>query len=248
MNRLRWLASLLGAAVLGACSSNTEQSAVERGRELFETKALSRSSLNDYACATCHDVQPTEPRSKKAGAPLAGVTARSQFWGGQEVDLLRSINACRNYFMVASTPLAADDEDARALYAYLDSLEPGDSGAQPFTVVTSIERLPRGDALNGQILYAESCTSCHGGMHTGTGRLNERVPILPEDTLAAHPDAEGYTDDARRLVFIEKIRHGLFLGYSGVMPPFSSEILSDQDVSDLLEALGVLGARSAETP
>jgi len=41
-------------------------------------------------------------------------------------------------------------------------------------------------------------------------------------------------------VFTEKIRHGLFLGYGGVMPPFSREVLSDQDVSDLLEALGVI--------
>jgi thiosulfate dehydrogenase len=42
-------------------------------------------------------------------------------------------------------------------------------------------------------------------------------------------------------VFIEKVRHGGFLGYGGDMPPYSLEVLPDATVSDLLEALGVLG-------
>jgi thiosulfate dehydrogenase len=236
MNLFLRNACLLGCVWLGACSSSDEQSAVERGRELFQTKALSPSGLNDYSCATCHELQASDPPSKKAGAALAGVTRRTHFWGGQEADLLRSVNACRNYFMLASQPLAATDKDARALYAYLESLEPGDDSAQPFTVVTTIDPLPAGDASNGQVLYAQTCASCHGGMHSGTSRLSERVPILPEDTVAAHV---GYSPRQLRLVFIEKIRHGLFLGYSGVMPPFSTQLLSDSDVSDLLEALEV---------
>jgi thiosulfate dehydrogenase len=50
----------------------------------------------------------------------------------------------------------------------------------------------------------------------------------------------------QRLIFTEKIRHGLFLGYGGTMPPFSSQLLSDAEVSDLLEALGVLGIEDAQ--
>jgi len=61
---------------------------------------------------------------------------------------------------------------------------------------------------------------------------------LPEDTLAEHA---GYSLRSQRLVFIEKIRHGLFLGYGGDMPPFSKEQLSDAEISDVLEALGVFG-------
>jgi thiosulfate dehydrogenase len=45
----------------------------------------------------------------------------------------------------------------------------------------------------------------------------------------------------QRLIFIEKIRHGRFLGYGGEMPPFSSELLSDADVADVLEYLSILG-------
>jgi len=230
------LAPLLSCVWLGACSSSPETSAVERGRHLFETKALSASSLNDYSCATCHDLQSSDTPSKKTGAPLAGVTLRAQLWGGQEADLLRSVNACRNYFMTASQPLAATDDDARDLYAYLESLEPGDDSPQPFTIVTGIDPLPAGDASHGLELFATACASCHGASHTGARRLSDRVPILPEDTIAEHV---GYTPLQLRLVFIEKIRHGLFLGYSGVMPPFSTERLSNSDVSDLLEALEV---------
>ena len=55
--------------------------------------------------------------------------------------------------------------------------------------------------------------------------------VSPEETLAAHTE---FTPRVVRLIFTEKIRHGLFLNYSGTMPPFSTERLSDQDISDLL--------------
>lgn len=239
-------AALLCCALVSACSSTPEQSAVEQGRQLFGSKALSQSHLNDYECATCHDSVASTPPSKKAGGAMAGVTLRSIFWRGQEADLLGAINACRNNFMGDNQPLTASNEQARALYAYLASLEPGDANAVPFTVVTTIDPLPRGetpDAISsaesrGQVLYAQTCQYCHGTMHDGEGRLSSRLPILPEDTLVEHAQ---YSARVQRLIFTEKIRHGLFLGYGGVMPPFSAELLSDQDVSDLLETLNVLG-------
>ena len=238
VGKFRQVAGLLGSGLLAACSGTAELSAADQGRELFESKALSKSHLNDYTCATCHDIEAGTPPSKKPGAALAGVTLRSTFWGGQEADLLGSINACRSHFMGDPLPLPATDARARSLYTYLVSLEPGDASSSPFTVVTSIEPLPRGDAGAGRVFFARACASCHGGMHDGLNRLSRRLPILPEDTLFEHAE---YSARVQRLVFTEKIRHGLFLGYGGVMPPFSAELLSDEDVSDLLEALGVLG-------
>jgi thiosulfate dehydrogenase len=238
IGRLRRTTCLLACYWLSACGGSTEQSAVEKGRQLFESRSLSQSHLNDYTCATCHELQASTPASKKAGAALAGVTSRATFWGEQEPDLLAAINACRNYFMGDNQPLSAKDERARALYAYLESLEPGDANPTLFTIVTSIEPLPRGEEGHGRVLFANACASCHGSMHIGLNRLNASVPILPEDTLASHTE---YSPRVQRLVFTEKIRHGLFLGYGGVMPPFSAEVLSDQDVSDVLEALGVIG-------
>ena len=40
-----------------------------------------------------------------------------------------------------------------------------------------------------------------------------------------------------RKAFIEKIRHGGFLGYGGTMPPFSQAVLSDADLGALLAFL-----------
>ena len=231
-------AAIFCCGLLGACGSTPEQSAVDQGRQLFESKALSQSRLNDYACIMCHDTQASTTPSKKAGSALAGVTLRSTFWAGQEADLLSSINACRDNFMGDNRPLTADDERARSLYAYLASLEPGDPNPSPFTIVTNIEPLPRGDQANGQWLYEQTCSYCHGALHSGAGRLSERMPILPEDTIAEHAE---YTPRVQRLIFTEKVRHGLFLGYGGVMPPFSLELLSEPEMSDLLEGLGATG-------
>jgi thiosulfate dehydrogenase len=239
------LALLAAAAALGAgcgeAPADPPPPPAERGRALFASAALSPSRLDLFTCATCHDEVPATAAGAglvKAGGAMAGVTSRPSFWGGQENDLLRSINDCRALFMEAQTPLDAADADADALYAYLASLTPGDADPVPFTVVRSIADLPRGDATSGQLLFARSCVACHGAMHSGAGRLDARVPVLPDETVAAHA---GYSAAAQRLVFIEKIRHGGFLGYGGDMPPFSLEVLPDAAVSDILEALGVLG-------
>jgi thiosulfate dehydrogenase len=228
------------AAGCGAEPAGTP-SPVERGRALFTSAALSPSKLNDFTCATCHDAGAGTSDRRKPGAAMAGVTRRPSFWGGQENDLLRSIDDCRALFMEAEAPLDPADPDADALYAYLDGLAPGDVdpvAPVAFTVVQSIADVPRGDASSGQFLFAQSCAACHGAMHTGAGRLDARVPALPDETLAAHAT---YGVAAQRLVFIEKIRHGGFFGYGGDMPPFSLEVLPDAAVSDILEALGVLG-------
>lgn len=234
----RCAATLACLASLSACGNDAPKSAVEHGRELFESRALSPSRLNSFACSTCHDLTAATSDRIKTGAPLAGASLRPSFWGATELDLLRAIDDCRSHFMEASGALAADDPNAEALYAFLTSLEPGDSGAQPFTIVRAVAALPRGDTDAGAITYAKACSACHGALHTGAGRLNTRIPLLPEDTLSAHADYDAAT---QRLIVIEKVRHGGFLGYGGDMPPFSSEVLGDEQLADVLEALGMLG-------
>ena len=226
---------LVAVLLLAAgCGSQAPPTAAARGSALFNSTALSPSSFNVFTCATCHDVGP----AFKPGAPLAGATLRPSFWGGQENDLLRAVDDCRTYFMDASARLSPAEADAEELYAYLVTLEPGAPDPVPFTVVQTVADLPRGDAGRGADLFATACARCHGTMHGGGGRLATRIPVLPDQTLAAHVT---YSAADQRLVFIEKIRHGGFLGYGGDMPPFSLEKLSDTDLSDLLEGMGVLG-------
>jgi thiosulfate dehydrogenase len=239
MSALALLSTGTAGALLAGCAAN-EFSAADRGRNLVDDATLSTSSWNDFACTTCHDREAGASGAgvRKPGAPLAGATLRPTYWGGAENDLLASINACLRYFMLSTEPLTADDERAEALYAYLESLEPGDPEPAPFTVVRDIENLPRGDAARGAGLYGVACQLCHGELHTGNSRLTPEAPILPEDTVNEHV---GYSPRQLRLVFIEKTRHGPFLSYGGSMPPLSLETLSDPELSDILEYLTILG-------
>jgi len=237
--------ALVVGAVVGslACSSGARGTAgIERGAKLFESRELSDSNANRYTCATCHDAAagPTTPTAPlQPGSVLAGVTRRPSFWGGMEIDLLAALDDCRRLFMNDRDPLSRDDPAAQDLYAYLASLEPGDAVPVAFTVPTVIANVARGDAGRGAPLFARACGRCHGELHTGRGKLGSNVPALPEDAVASH---EGYDLDTLRLIFIEKTRHGGFFGYSGVMPPFSVQALSDEQLGDILETLGVLGA------
>jgi thiosulfate dehydrogenase len=226
-----------------ACSTETRTEqvrtyggdAVAHGRALFSDPAASPSPANRFACAHCHRTTAATDARILPGARLDGACDRPSYWGGQELDLLRAVNHCRFYFMRGSQPWASTDEEAQAIWALLRSLE-GSAAAQPFTVVKVVADVPAGAAAAGAAVYSGACQLCHGSPHDGVGRLTDEAPILPEQVLAEH---QGYTPAEQRLVFVEKVRHGGFLGYDGVMPPFSVEALSDQALGDLLAYLGV---------
>lgn len=232
------------AMLLAGCSEETvapvikHGTAIDHGAAIFNDPGISGTDLNSYSCATCHEVGAEDTAVVRPGGSLAGVTKRPSYWGGQELDLLRAVNACLYYFMLKDIPFTAEDEEARALYAYLDSISQGADGtsAAPFSVVVNIADLPAGDATRGGVAYGQACKTCHGPAHTGEGRLVARAPILPEQTLQEHP-LEKYTAKEQRLVFVEKTRHGAFVTYSGNMPPFSTEKLSDDEMADILQYL-----------
>lgn len=234
------LFALLGLGV--ACKDPevviVELSAAEYGATLALDPQLSEAPQNRLACLDCHAERPGPEAAYLPGAPLAGATLRTSFWGGQESTLLRSINHCLNYYMSADAPWEGGEPDAVWMYAYLESLsEDADASAVPFTIGAVVDP-GAGDASAGADVYARGCAPCHGDKSTGAGALIPSAPVLPEETLAAHP-APDYDDADRRLVFVEKVRHGGFLGYGGTMPLYSLEVLSDPALADLLSYLGV---------
>lgn len=213
---------------------------IEHGEALFYDAAIAGTIPSGYSCATCHDVEPGTSAIVRPGAVMAGVTKRPSYWGGQELELLRAINQCLHYFMAKDRPWTPEDTDARAMFVYLESIsgEGSDTAPEPFTVVRDIVDLPAGDPTRGAKVFDHACAFCHGAPKTGKGKPVSRAPALPDETLAAHPP-DKYTDLERRLVFVEKTRHGGFLGYGGQMPPFSLEKLSDTEMADLLAFLGL---------
>ncbi|MBK9263183.1 MAG: c-type cytochrome [Polyangiaceae bacterium] len=227
--------------MVAGCSSEpeikiVEGTAIDHGAALFRDPMASGTKFNAYACSTCHEAEAGDGGDAiLPGAPLAGATIRPSYWGGQQLDLLTAINDCLYYFMLSSAPWTTEDVKARAMYAWLESL-PVESNADepvPFTPVYELVDAPAGDAARGADLYRRACGSCHGAAKTGANRITERAPILPDQTLAEHPPDQ-YTPQQRRIVFVQKVRHGTFVGYGGTMPPFSREKLSDQDLGDIL--------------
>jgi thiosulfate dehydrogenase len=236
--KTRRVAAALLALV--ACSRGTEEtvvpaSAVAHGEAVFNDPSASPSRSNRFACSTCHAPRAQDVGSRiLPGAVLAGVTERKTFWFGQEDDLLRSVNHCRALFMGAPDPWTRDAEEAKVLYAYLAQLPKESPEPVRGTIVGKIADLPPGDAARGAVVYEQACRLCHGEANTARGRLTDRAPLLPEQTIQEHTYLQ---PPQQRLVFVEKVRHGVFLGYSGTMPPFTTETLSDADLGALLSFL-----------
>lgn len=235
--------SLLAVLTAAGCSKTDTEvvhgTALDHGRAIFSDPEASPYPLNLFSCATCHRAtdDPADPRILP-GAVLAGATERPSFWGGRENDLLRSVNHCRTYFMNARHAWTTDDEEAKVLYLFLTSLTPTDPAAHALTVVPIAEDIPAGDAQGGADIYARSCQSCHGSAHSGEGRLDERIPILPEESLG-YFQSLGFDATEQRVTFVEKVRHGGFLGLYGNMPFYSTESLSDAELGALLAFLGL---------
>lgn len=229
-----------GWALLAGCADDGPSTGeVERGRAIFSDPSIATSSSNVFSCATCHAVDAASVADRVLpGTPLAGATLRVSFWGGREDDLLTAINRCRAFFMDTPAPWTGAEPEARALYTFLASLPAADTTPVPFTI-PEVVAVPVGshDAARGEGVFARACASCHGALHTGKGRLAPLAPKLPDETLNEH--AATYAESERPLVFVEKARHGPFFQYGGVMPPFSVETLSDEDLSNLLAYLGL---------
>jgi thiosulfate dehydrogenase len=231
---------MVAAAASAACSTKTvtdHASAEDHGRALFSDHAASPSASNPFSCASCHPGAGTSGHIF-AGGMLAGVTTRTSFWGGRENDLLRSINDCRASFMDAPAPWTEDDEDARAMYAFLESLT-GPPDAIPFTLVEPpVADVMPGDAAAGTITFGGACKPCHGELHSGNGRVASFVPALPDEVIAQHASLN-LTPVALRGVFVQKIRRGGADTPGQSMPPFSKEALSDDDVAGLVALFGL---------
>jgi len=216
-----------------------EISAVERGRDLMDDPDVSPSSLNHFACTTCHALTETQPATRRlAGYTLAGVAKRKTFYGGAEDRLLDAINFCIVQYM-RGVALTETDANGRAMYEYLVSISPGAvTDGLPWTVIHAIPELTDpGDATRGKQLYDAACRECHGDLHTARGALEPRATKLPEEATTFY-DAN-FPGIKHRLIVTEKLRNGGFFGIGGQMPPYGAELLTDAEIVDLYAYIGL---------
>jgi len=235
---LRLLATILTVALLSGCGGQTSVPAAQIGAERFSDSHLSTSPINFFSCSTCHVVQAGQPAGGRIdpGYNLYDTVHRGSWWGGDKIKLLDAINYCLNEFM-GGGPLAATDDAARELFEYLDQNSPT-KAAQPLPLtvvrnVTDLSNLAAGsDKTRGKDVYGRSCQKCHGDPHTGSGRLSSKVSIIPEDTISVFPTQA-------RAVAVEKVRHGKFFNIGGVMPLYSTESMTDEEIADVLAYIGL---------
>ncbi len=230
------LAALAALAIVGLAACGPRP-ATERGAELFSDSALSSSGFNDFSCATCHAATPTPDAGVLPSAhTLYDSASRPSYWGGYLSDFLEATNVCFVFFMRSPDPLTADAPKSKALYEYLASISPSEtSPALPLTIVKDVSFLPGGDEARGKQVYDGACRVCHGEARTGEGKL-ERASELPAVTATYDEDFPGVP---KRLLVIEKVRHGQFFGVGGNMPLYGKELLSDEDLASLLAFLGL---------
>ncbi len=215
-----------------ACTPTPEQ----YGEQLFFDPAFSASEVNTWSCATCHATTPDDKRTLSGGS-LLEAAARPNYWGGNSLRMIDAASFCYVNFMRGVRTFEEDATCERALYSFLASkTKSTNAPAVPFTIVRQVADVPRGDSARGAQVYKAACQDCHGEVSTGAGRNTQRASILPN---VKSEYAVIFPGIPPSLVFVEKIRHGQFLGVGGNMPLFSKETISDADLGALLSYLGL---------
>ncbi len=232
------------AAALASCADDPRVAPLaERGAALASDPRVTRSQYNPFACTTCHPVRAgSQGGVTLPGAPLQGAARRPSFWGGEVVRMREAVERCWVNFM-RGAPEDLDGPDGRAIDAWLLSLAPEGStegtAPVPRTWPRTVRDLGPGDRTRGQAVWNRACSHCHGAIGTGEGRIGPAASVIPRDTIREHCNRDfmsvGYPDRQSyiRATVTEKTRHGSFLGYAGVMPPFANEVLSDDEMRDL---------------
>lgn len=242
MSALRYVAL---AVALTSCGGEVREAPLaELGAQLASSPRVTRSQYNVFACTTCHAVRAGDVGTRiMPGAPLQGAARRPSYWGGEVIQLREAVSRCWVTFM-RGDDRDLDGPDGRAIGAWLQSLAPTNStvgtAALPMTWPRSVRDLGApDDRARGLAVWGRACASCHGAIDTGVGRLGALVSVLPRDTATEHCNDDltptTYTDYQSYLrgIVVEKTRHGSFLGYAGSMPPFSNEVLSDDELRAL---------------
>jgi thiosulfate dehydrogenase len=143
--------------------------AIRRGRALL---ADTRDSLpghvgSDLRCFSCHLKEGAQP----GAFPLLGVYARYPVYRPRNglINLLEDrINDCFERSLNGKA-LPRDGRDMRAIVAYLAFMSRGVAppGEVPGVGVRSLEPL-HPDTVQGQAIFAETCSRCHGPDGAGT--------------------------------------------------------------------------------
>jgi len=232
-------AASIGAVVVAAslCNAAPIETVALEGRRLFNDASLGTTGL---ACATCHadfDEKALPDGLIRPGHQLPGVSKRtaSVGWGFTgEGAIAKAMGACTGHFLRGKGVPGTDFDPAAelsaeqtgALIAYLDAVATGSepltldagriAGAEDLGMASQAIATLTGDGARGRTLFFAACNSCHPAGAAGIGKS------VVESKFAG-------TGLARY------VRNG-----GRVMPWFTSDRLTDQDVADILAFIQTL--------
>ena len=220
------------------------------GRELFHDPTFKgtikpgngQGYATGLSCANCHadfDDAANPDGLIRAGHSVVGVPHRGEAKGGmiKGADFARAAGGggfCYEHFLqrVPSdkvNPTAIPAEHAEALMAYFEAIS-GDNPGPDFEIAMLDDDAKKaagekigamtGDPNNGWELFGRACIVCHPAANKagiGPQLVRSRAPRDIDKTMAR---------------WATKIRGGGFL-----MPFYAPDILSDQDIADILEFL-----------
>ena len=219
------------------------------GRELFHDPTfngtLEPKNITGLSCADCHADfdEAAEPDGLiRSGHSVIGVPSRGEAKGGMisGADFARAAGGggfCYEHFLQKKrkdkvNPTAIPAEHAEALMAYFDAISGDNKGPQfememlddeaKIAAGEKIAAMP-GDAKKGWKLFGRACVVCHttpfkGGVGPYIIRPGGRLP----------------RDMNKKMVQWAKTIRG---GGITLMPFYASDILSDQDIADIVTFL-----------
>jgi mono/diheme cytochrome c family protein len=204
------------------------QAVVVRGMSLYESPV---PGGNSFACASCHALEePAADGLRRPGHPIGDAVARSTWKNGQLTEVRDAVNSCRDEWMNAPDWSPADP-DWMALRTFLEANAPATAPDLSYTIVPAPQTLTGGDVGAGEALFNGSCSVCHGEDGAGT----QQAPPVVGFGLDA-----GYV--AQRIRTSGRVGSGVYTGLTGgIMPFWSEDRLSDDEVRDLVAYLGVTG-------
>ncbi|MCH2108208.1 MAG: DM13 domain-containing protein [Polyangiaceae bacterium] len=214
---------ILSTSCLFGCTD--EQGAIAAlGWDVYETPS---ADGNSFACATCHALEDGGDEFFRPGHPLAGAPQRESFKNGQLGSFLAATNSCLQEWMRVPEPWTEDSEEFQALQELLLSVSQEEESSAPirFTIQPPPERnfLLGGDPLSGRERFNQTCALCHGQDGVGSIRgLALEGRALDPSLVASRVRLSGEVNST----VYDNLQ-------GGVMPFWSLERLSDQELADI---------------
>lgn len=201
--------STSAGATEATTTTSPDRDRIERGREIFGAR-----------CALCHgeNGRGIEGTGPARGPSLVGV-------GPASVDFMIRTGRMPIHHAderLQRRPPAFDDEERKALIAYVESLAPGEGPEIPEVG----DDWQQASLSEGMELFTTHCAACHGPTAQG-------IAVGQEDVSSS-------LDVASPLEIAEAIRVG-----PGVMPLFGEDVLSEHETEAILAWIMHLRERGA---